>query len=68
MRIQVVTLLMGLPAIAGAQAAVEAAAGAGRAATGIAAPAQKVSKAISDAMEKLNRTCRRPTVPTAARK
>ena len=48
-------LLLALPALLAAQAAVEAAMGAGRAATST-APAEKTGKAIGAAFEKLNRT------------
>jgi hypothetical protein len=55
MKILIAALISSLPSVAAAQATVEAAAGAGRAATGVAAPAKKVGEAIAGSMEKLTR-------------
>jgi len=49
-------LLFALPAVLAAQAAVEYAAGAARAATTTAAPAQSIGKSTGGAFDKLNRT------------
>jgi len=54
MKILIATLMIGLPAVAGAQAMVEAAVGASRGAASVAGPTKKVGEAGK--MENLNRT------------
>jgi len=61
MRILIVPLLLTFPVLAGAQAAVEAAAGASRSATSVAGPGQKIGKGIAGALDKLNGTLEQAT-------
>ena len=59
MSIVIPTLLIVLPAVAAAQATVEAAAGVSRAATtatSVADPGQKIAKGVAGAIDRLNRT------------
>lgn len=56
MNFAIATLIIALPALAGAQATVEAAAGMSRAATSVGGSGQKIGKGIGGAMDKLNRT------------